>query len=207
MLKLGVYGTGGFSLEVFDLIKDIYSTTNFNIDENVFFIDDFNDNKNHLGLNIIKSSEINFDESEIILAVGNSIARKKIVNSLPSKTRYGTLIHPSSFVSPSAKIGKDVIISHQCVVSSNVQISSHSHLNYQTCIGHETKLGKYFTSAPGVRLSGNCFIGENVYFGTNSCTVQGINVNDNIKVGIGSVVVNNLKKSGTYMFNPSKKVF
>ena len=90
MLKLGVYGTGGFSLEVFDLIKDIYSTTNFNIDENVFFIDDFNDNKNHLGLNIIKSSEINFDESEIILAVGNSIVRKKIVNSLPSKTRYGT---------------------------------------------------------------------------------------------------------------------
>ena len=68
-------------------------------------------------------------------------------------------------------------------------------------------MGKYFTSAPGVRLSGNCFIGENVYFGTNSCTVQGINVNDNIKVGIGSVVVNNLKKSGTYMFNPSKKVF
>ncbi|MGB1448998.1 MAG: acetyltransferase [Flavobacteriaceae bacterium] len=207
MLKLGVYGTGGFSLEVFDLIKDIYSTTNFNIDENVFFIDDLNNNNKHLGLNIVKSSDINFEKSEIILAIGNSIVREKIVNSLPPKTMYGTLIHPSSYVSPSAKIGKDVIISHQCVVSSNVQISSHSHLNYQTCIGHESKLGKYFTSAPGVRISGNCYVGENVYFGTNSCTVQGINVKDNIKVGIGSVVVNNLKKSGTYMFNPSRKVF
>jgi sugar O-acyltransferase (sialic acid O-acetyltransferase NeuD family) len=207
MLKLGIYGTGGFSLEVFDLIKDIYSSTNFNVDKNVFFIDDLSNNKNHLGLNIIKSSDINFEETEIIIAVGNSSIRKKIVNSLPSNVRFGTLIHPSSYISPSAKIGEDVIISHQCVVSSNVQISSHSHLNYQTCIGHETSLGKFFTSAPGVRLSGNCNIGENVYFGTNSCTVQGIDVKDNIKVGIGSVVVNNLKKQGTYMFNPSKKVF
>lgn len=207
MLKLGIYGTGGFSLEVFDLIIDIYSTTNFNIDENVFFIDDLNSKKNHLGLKVIKSSDINFEKTEIIIAIGNSVVREKIVNNLPSEAIYGTLIHPSSYISPSAKIGKDVIISHQCVISSNVQLSSHSHLNFQTCIGHETKLGKFFTSAPGVKLSGNCNIGKNVYFGTNSCTVQGVNIKDNIKVGIGSVVVNNLNKPGTYMFNPSKKVF
>lgn len=207
MLRLGIYGTGGFSLEVFDLIKDIYSTSNLNIDENVFFIDDSNHNKNHLGLNIIKSSDINYEDVEIIIAIGDSKVRENIVNSLPSKARYGSLIHPSSFISPSAKIGQDVIISHQCIISSNVQISSHSHLNYQTCVGHETKLGKYFTSAPGVRLSGKCSIGENVYFGTNACTVQGVNIKDNIRVGIGSVVVNDLKKSGTYMFNPSKKIF
>lgn len=206
MAKLGVFGTGGLSLEVLDLITDIYKTTNFNIDESVFFIDTLNKNEFHQGLKIVTPDEVDFSITEIIMAIGDSNMREKIVDSLPKEATYANLIHPSSYVSPSARLGTDVIISHCCVVSSNVSVGSHSLLNYHTGIGHETVLNDFFTSAPGVKISGNCRIGKNVSFGTNACCVQGIKVEDKIKVGIGSVVMNNLLKPGTYMFNPSKKI-
>lgn len=207
MPKLGIYGTGGFSLEVFDIIKDSSSSVDFNISEDLFFIDDFNQSEFHLGFKIVKQKEIDFSDVEIVIAMANAENRKKIVSKLPKETKFASIIHPSSFISPSAKIGTDIIISHHCIVSSEVEVKSHSHLNYHTCIGHETVLQEYFTSAPGVKISANCKIGQNVYFGTNSSAVQGIKVSDNIKVGIGAVVMSSLRKPGTYLFNPAKKVF
>lgn len=207
MLKLCIIGTGGFSLEVFDILMDIYPQINKNIEEEVFFVDDSNKSSKHLGLKIVKEKDVDFINTEIIIAVGDSTIRKKIVDKLPKTTKYARIIHPSSFISPSSILGRNIIISHNCVVSSKVEIGDHSHLNYHTCIGHETKIKDFFTSAPGVKISGNCNIGNNVYFGTNSSIIQGKIIVDDVKVGIGSVVLNNIKNPGTYLFNPSKKIF
>lgn len=206
MLKFGIVGTGGFAMEVLDLLQDIHQGSSFNINENVFFIGDFSEHKKLLGLNVVKRTAVDYSNVEVVIAIGDAAVRQKVVDELPKETKYGKIIHPSAFISPSANVGNDVIISHHCVVSSQVTISDHSHLNYHTCIGHETHMDEYFTSAPGVKISGCCKIGENVYFGTNSSTIQGITVNSNIKVGIGGVVMNSLNKSGTYLFNPTKKI-
>ncbi|WP_412560156.1 acetyltransferase [Winogradskyella sp. MIT101101] len=205
MLKIGIVGTGGISLEVFDILQDLHRDSDFNINENVFFIDDFDQNEKHLGLNIVRDKDVDFSNVEIVIAISKSDIRENFVNRFPKDTKYGKIIHPSSYISPSAHIGNDVIISHHCVVSSKVHINDHSHLNFHTCIGHESSVGKYFTSAPGVKISGNCQVGEHVYFGTNACTIQGIKIGSDIKVGIGTVVMKNLKKPGTYLFNPAKK--
>lgn len=207
MLKLGIIGTGGLSLEIFDLIVDQYRQTNKNVEENVFFIDEYSKSNTHLGLKVLKQNDVDYNNSEIIMAIGNADYRKKILSELPSNVRFGNIIHPSSFISPSASIGSNVIISHNCVVSSKVILGSHSILNFNTCIGHETEIADFFTSAPGAKISGNCKIGESVYFGTNACIVQGKSVSSNVKIGIGTVVLNDIKKPGTYLFNPSKKIF
>ena len=206
MLKLGIIGAGGFSLEVFDLLVDIYKNKNLNIEEHVFFIDDYKAINTHLGLKLLKREDIDFAKTEIVIAISNAVTRKKIVDTLPHETKYGKIIHPSSYISPSSVVGDNVIISYNCVVSSRVKISNHSHLNYHTCIGHETEVEEFFTTAPGVKIGGNCKIGKNVYFGSNAATIQGITIAQNIKIGVGSAVMNNLKKPGTYLFNPSKKI-
>jgi sugar O-acyltransferase (sialic acid O-acetyltransferase NeuD family) len=207
MYKLGIFGTGGFSLEVFDLIVDCFSASNRKIEDNVFFIDDNSKNRNHLGLKIIRQVDIEFEHSEFVIAISNSNIRKHIVDSLPKTAKFAKIIHPSSFISPSAFLGDDIIISHNCIVSSRVIIGNHSHLNYHTCIGHETEINEYFTAAPGVKISGKCKIGSNVYFGTNSALVEGKIISPDIKIGIGAVVMGNLKNPGTYLFNPAKKIF
>lgn len=206
MRKLGIFGTGGFSLEVFDLVLDCFKDSGRSVEEDVFFIDDSFTSSKHLGLRLIKQIDLDFNNSEFIIAIGNSNIRKRIAESLPVGTKFSKLIHPSSFISPSAILGDDLIISHHCVVSSKVKLGNHTHLNYHTCIGHESKIEDYFTSAPGVKISGKCQIGTNVYFGTNSSIVEGKNIASDIKIGIGASVVNNLKVPGTYLFNPAKKI-
>lgn len=207
MRKIGIFGTGGFSLEVFDIIVDCFFVTNRNIVEEVFFIDDNNKNKTHLGLKIVKQVDIEYVNSEFVIAIGNSNIRKRIVDSLPITAKFAKIIHPSSFISPSAVLGDDIIISHNCIISSKVKIGNHSHINYHTCIGHETEISDYFTAAPGVKISGKCKIGTNVYFGTNSSIIEGKTISSDIKIGIGAVVLGNLKNPGTYLFNPAKKIF
>lgn len=207
MRKLGIFGTGGFSLEVFDLIVDCFFASDRKIDEEVYFIDDNNKNESHLGLKILKQVDIEFVNSEFVIAIGNSNIRKRIVDSLPITAKFAKIIHPSSYISPSAVLGDDIIISHNCIISSKVNIGNHSQLNYHTCIGHETEINDYFTAAPGVKISGKCKIGANVYFGTNSSLIEGKIITSDVKIGIGAVVLGNLKNPGTYLFNPAKKIF
>jgi UDP-3-O-[3-hydroxymyristoyl] glucosamine N-acyltransferase len=80
------------------------------------------------------------------------------------------------------------------------------HLNLQTTIGHDCKIGDYFTTAPGVKISGNCTIYDCVYIGTNSCVKQNINIHSLSTIGLNTGVVKNINESGTYVGTPAKKI-
>ena len=92
------------------------------------------------------------------------------------------------------------------ILSSNIKIGSHSHLNLQTTSGHDTIIGNFFTSAPGVKISGNCEIGDRVYFGTNSCVKEKIKITNDVTIGLNSGVVKNINENGVYVGTPSKKI-
>jgi UDP-3-O-[3-hydroxymyristoyl] glucosamine N-acyltransferase len=92
------------------------------------------------------------------------------------------------------------------VVTSNVKIGSFSQINLNCSIGHDTELGDYFTSAPGVNISGSCKIMEGVYFGTNSCVREKVNISSNITIGCGAAVVSNLAESGIYAGVPARRI-
>lgn len=198
-MKKGIFGTGGFGREVyFSLPLDIRKETFFFVDDK-FWHD--NDNK------ILPISEFDPEIYEIIVAVGNPSDRKKIVNSLPNNTKYFTHIHESVIIlDDSIIIGEGSIICANTILTTNIKIGKHSHLNLQTTVGHDTIIGDFFTSAPNVKISGNCLIGNLVYFGTNSSVREKINICDNVTIGMNSGVVKNINKTGTYVGTPSKLI-
>ena len=55
-----------------------------------------------------------------------------------------------------------------------------------------------------VSLGGFCEIEENVYIGSAAVLIPKAKVNRNIKIGLGTVVIRNLKKKGSYFGNPAK---
>jgi acetyltransferase-like isoleucine patch superfamily enzyme len=57
-----------------------------------------------------------------------------------------------------------------------------------------------------VDIGGFCKIGRHVFFGTNSTLIPEKKVNNNIRIGAGSIVINNLIKPGTYFGNPAKQL-
>ena len=95
------------------------------------------------------------------------------------------------------------ILSHYYVMLSicfttNVVIGEHSHLNLLTTIGHDCRLGDYFTTAPAANISGNVITGKNVYIGANASVRQKVNMVGNTTIGMGAIVLNDIKDAGTY---------
>lgn len=198
-MKKGIIGAGGFGREVF------WSLSPIQRNNTVFFVsDEYWDNTNP---KILPLSLFEVDKYEIVVAIGDPLARKKIIDSLPKNTKFFTHIHPSvQILATDVKIGEGSIICAGCILTTNITIGKHAHLNLQTTVGHDTVIGDFFTTAPGAKISGNCNIGDLVYVGTNASIKEKINVCDLVTIGLNAGVVKNITESGVYVGVPCKKI-
>jgi sugar O-acyltransferase (sialic acid O-acetyltransferase NeuD family) len=196
-MKKGIIGSGGFGREVKHMLLD--NNPNEIID---FFVDD-----NFLDNISIPLSKLDINEYEIVIAIGDPKVREKIVNRLPKNTKYFKAIHKSvQILDKDIVIGDGSIICPNTILTTNITIGSHCHLNLFTTVGHDTKIGDFFTTAPGTKISGNCVIGDRVYFGTNASVREKIVICDDVTIGLNSGVVKDINESGIYGGVPAKKI-
>lgn len=158
--------------------------------------------------NIYPLSQFNYLLYSLIICIGDYNIRRKIVEYLHIDTEYFTFIHPSAQIidKDTIKIGRGSIIGPNCIMTTNIFLGEHAQLNLTTTIGHDCVIGKFFTTAPGAKISGNCEFGENVYIGTNSSVREKIKICDNVVIGLNSGVVKNIEISGIYGGTPSKLI-
>jgi sugar O-acyltransferase (sialic acid O-acetyltransferase NeuD family) len=200
--KICIYGAGGFAKEVYWLALQC----GFDVD--VFI--DINSGGYSCGIKI--ENEDYFDSSKhlAVVAVGNPILRKKIVNQIIERhgmSIFKTLISPTAqIMDPGITIGYGSIICANCILTCNITIGPWSQLNLSTTVGHDVQTGAFFTTAPGVHISGKVITGEQVYFGTNSSTVEDISICDNVTFGAGACVSKNITEPGTYIGVPARKL-
>lgn len=165
------------------------------------FVDDVFLNKETLPL-----SKFNPNEFEVMVAISDPKKRMEIVGRLPKETKYFTFIHPTSLVISDVKIGQGSFIGAYSVITTNITIGSHCILNRGNHIGHDSIIGDFFSAMPCSVISGNCLIGNRVYFGTNSSVREKIEVCDDVTIGLNSGVVKHITESGVYVGVPAKKI-
>lgn len=205
MPKIFIYGTGGFAREVALILWE-------NGDFNRFggFVDlDITISK--LGSQTIMNKPVltedqflSLSESSLVIGVGAPHIREKIVRSLPANTHYESVIHHSVKINPWINIGNGSVICAGSILTVNISLGAHTHLNLDTTIGHDVSAGDYFTTAPSVNVSGECKFGDRVYLGTGSATRQGLNIANDVVVGMGAMLVKSAIDSGTYVGIPAK---
>ncbi len=206
MKNIGIIGTGGFAREVLCLIDDLglYKKVRAFFEPNKIWEANWK-GKVLNGVSVLPYSDIKSSDN-ITIGIGDPNIRRKVVMELPSDINYMSLIHPSALVSRWAKISDGAIITAGSIITSQIEIGRHCQLNLQTTVGHDCNIGEYFTTAPSVNISGICTIGDCVYFGTGAATRQGINICDNVTVGMGAMVVKDITEPGTYIGIPAKKI-
>ena len=79
-------------------------------------------------------------------------------------------------------------------------------LNRFNNVGHDSICGDFLSMMPGSIISGNCKIGNKFYMGTNSSIREKLNICNKVLIGLGSSVVKNINKSGTYVGSPITKI-
>ena len=196
MIK-GIIGSGAFAREVY------WSLGQEDRDSCVLFVDDKaydGQQKNHLPFSAFDAGRY-----EVVVAIADARIRERIVGELPTGTRFFTHVDRSVIIQgDDVEIGEGSIVCAGAILTTNTRIGRHAHLNLKTTIAHDNLIGDFFTTAPGVSVSGGCVIGDRVYFGTNSCTRQKVRICDDVTVGLNAGVVGDIAVPGTYIGTPAK---
>jgi sugar O-acyltransferase (sialic acid O-acetyltransferase NeuD family) len=203
-LKVAIIGAGGQARETYAVLR-LYEEKDENI-EFVGFYESLTTKTEFLGFPVKHLSEYDPDLNyHIAIAIGDGNVRKSIVESLPESTQYIGIIHPSAVLGLNVEIGKGSFVGQGVIVTENVKIGKFSNLNIGSSISHDVKIGDYFTASPGSRVLGGCEIGERVYLGAASILRDKKSICDETFVGMGSVVVSDIKTAGVYYGNPARK--
>lgn len=202
-MNLGIFGTGGFAKETLLLALDINNRSK-TFDKIIFLENErfFKTNK-LMGFDVKKTSEINPLDYKFVVAVGDPIIRKKIVNELSSKFNFISLISPRAYIG-NVKYGKGLIVMPFVYMSENIIIGNHCQFNNRSSIGHDSICGDFVSVGPGSSIAGSNIIENNVYFGGNSSTKQSLKITNNSIIGLGAVVVKNINQAGIYIGIPAK---
>ncbi|KXX68567.1 acetyltransferase [Flammeovirga sp. SJP92] len=189
-----IYGASGHGKVVYDCAI----SSKINVQG---FIDDDPLKQEFLGCKVYKSTEISKDWV-IIVAIGSSQIRKRIVDSLD--VNFGIIKHSSSILSSHTVIHGGTVFFHNTVVQSGSEIGEHCIINTSSIIDHDCQLGNYVHVAPNAVLCGGVKVGNSSWIGAGSTIIQGITIGNNCTIGAGSVVINNIPDNAVVVGNPGK---
>lgn len=202
MRKLALYGSGGFAREVLMLLEDMGMAERVHA---LYESDELWKERPVSGITTQPISRFDPTTTDLVLAVGSPQARRKMHASLPTETRYPTLVHPDARIHRSTSVGEGSIICAGCIVTCDIVMGRHVQLNLATTVGHDCRLDDFVTTAPAVNISGNCMLGAGSYFGTNVCLREKITVAADVIVGMGAVVIGDLPETGgVYVGSPAR---
>ncbi len=133
------------------------------------------------------------------------VADNEFPKSVPvSSERLATLIAPDCFVHPTARIGRGCVfypgafIGLQAVVGDRVFALSGATINHDNVIEDEVVF------ASRVTLAGFVHVERQVYLGQNCSIRQYLRIGRNAMIGMGAVVVKEVKPNAVMVGNPAR---
>ncbi|GCD77318.1 transferase [Thermaurantimonas aggregans] len=208
-MDIAIFGAGGFGREVELLINDInaHSVSSYNLIG--YFDDKFQPGTLFNGYPILGGiKELNAwsDDLALVLAVGNSLTRKRIYSEILNKNiTYPSLIHPRATVNIKYNfIGKGVVICEGTILTCNIHIGDFVLINLQCTVGHDAAIESFASLMPGVNVSGNVKINSAVFIGTGAKIINNVEIGENSIIGAGAVVSKNIPANCTAVGVPAR---
>lgn len=127
----------------------------------------------------------------VVLCIGNPEKRRELVSLYRQNPNlyFPSIVLCDEGMAPDYTIGEGSIVSRDCTISTNVTIGNFVFINIGTIVCHDSIIGDYTTLAPRVTLCGNVEVGTGSYIGVSSTVKQGLNIGNEVMVGAGAVVV------------------
>lgn len=211
MKDIAIFGAGGFGREVLTLINDINKVEKlWNIVG--FFDDRYKKGDIINGITVLGTTQdLNTWNKEIsvVVAIGNPIVRKKIINKINNQhVDYPTIIHPTVLIGDPnyVTIGKGCIICANNIITTNIKIGDFVILNLACTTGHDTIIGNYAAFMPTCNISGEVKINDCVYCGTGVKIINQIEIGENSIIGAGAVVASSQPDNCTIVGVPAKVI-
>jgi len=205
--KIILIGGGGHCKSCIDIIEQ----------EGIYQIEGILDISNNLGKKILGYPIIGCDEdlNELVnvydyffITLGQiSSAAKRIELYTFIKTKgkeIPTIVSPLAYISKHAVIGEGSIIMHNVIVNSNASIGSNCIINTGAIIEHDVSIGDNNHISTSCTINGFVSIGNECFIASKVAIRNNLTIGNKVIVGIGGVILKDIKASGTYIGNPLK---
>ncbi len=138
-------------------------------------------------------------------ALGNARDRLEHLRLLSrSGLKSPPLVHPSSWVSPRAALGFGTVVLAGAVVQAGAIVGSGCIINTSASVDHDCHLSDGVHIAPGAHIAGGVKIGSRSWIGIGSVVKEYVSIGDDVMVGAGSAVINNVCDGQTVVGVPAR---
>lgn len=209
--KIAIFGAGGFGSEVAMLVEHINSVKP-TFDLLGFFDDGEPKGKILNGYSVLGGiSELNEWKTllSVVLALGLPRTKKQIAERIRNENiSYPVLIHPSVIMGKRdyLSIGEGSIVSAGTILTTNIRIGRHVLLNLSCTVGHQSEIGSFCSFMPMCNISGEVKIGEANLWGTGAKIINRKSVGNNVTVGAGAVIIDDVPDNVTVVGIPAKVI-
>ncbi len=202
--RLIIIGASGHGKVIADIAMKM------NLWDRFFFLDDNEDLKNSLGINVIgkvSDAEKYINGYDFFVAIGSNASREKVQNRMIEAGAFiATLIHPDSVIGQQVEIGKGTAVMAGVVINCCTQIGQGCIINTGATIDHDNKIGDFVHISPGVNTAGTVAIGEKTWLGIGTKVSNNITITKECIFGAGAVVIEDITKPGTYVGVPARRI-
>lgn len=187
-MDISIIGNGAFANEVYSWI--ISNHTNISPTSNISFIE--------------SNDYVPSKDDNLIIAIGNAEKRKSLYN-LYSNYNFINVIHKTSILySPINSTG--VIIGPNVIISTNAIIHNNVAINAASIIGHDNIINSHCQLNVNCNLAGYVQIGMASTINSGAVITPKVVIGNNVTVGAGAVVLNNVDNDCVVFGNPARKM-
>jgi sugar O-acyltransferase (sialic acid O-acetyltransferase NeuD family) len=204
MARIGIVGGGGFAKEVIEVARLCGHEI-----AGIFALENSLDEFPHLGyLDEMLQKREAYDALHLAIGAVNRQSvenRRKLLDFI---RQHGlpmiSLVSPKADIGEGVQIGEGVYIAHRALISCNATLLDAVLVNHGAVIGHDCLVEENVSLAPLVFLGGNVHVERDCMLGARSTIRQGLKIGERSLVGMGSLVIKNLKPESTTLQMPSK---
>lgn len=201
-MKLAIFGAGGMGREML-VLAQVINQASARWDA-IIFIDDFVSEKYISDVQVHRYKDIELNEFEVVVALGEPAYREKLAIELTPKTTLATLIHPNVMIPHDTKVGAGVVIGAGVFISCNVTLYDNVLIQPGAYISHDCVIKSHSVVCSLVSLGGNTVIGSRSFIGMNSCVRERSIIGDQTIVGMGAVITKDIPNNSLAVGNPAR---